>query len=261
MNSEYLDFTKYEAFFLDLDGVLVKSSHVLPGAPEFLRFLSDFGPVAILSNNSTRSRRVFAGNLRDKGLEVTPEMVVNSAFVASQFLLSTEGKSKVFMIGEEGLAEELQDAGHEIVEPKKAEYVVVGMDRDLTYEKLSRALFALVNGAEFIATNSDGTYPTKDRLVPGAGAMVGAIRGMGYEPREVVGKPSPRAVQAGLKALDLESAENCLLVGDRLETDILAANNANMDSVLVLTGISGREEAENGDISPNWIADDLNQLM
>lgn len=250
----------YQAFLVDLDGVLVRGGEPLPSAAEALQKLKEAGRVVIFSNNSTRSRRESATRLSGLGFAIGPEEIVNSAYIVAQHILKSAGSSAVFVIGEEGLKEELELAGHRLTPPEEARFLVVGMDRELSYKKLSQALQALLRGAHFFATNTDPTFPTPQGLLPGAGAAVGAIEGMGFPPEEVVGKPSKVAFEVALATAGAEPKE-CLLIGDRLETDILGAARVGMDSALVLTGITGREDVERGDPKPTWFAESLAALV
>ena len=251
----------YRAFLIDLDGVLVRGGEPLPGAAEALQRLKEIGRVVVFSNNSTRSRRKFAARLSALGFKIGPEEIVNSAYIVAQRILRLAGPSEVYTIGEEGLREELELASHRLAPPEEAEFLVVGMDRQLSYEKLSQALRALLRGARFFATNADPTFPTPEGLLPGAGAVVGAIAGMGFPPEEVVGKPSKVAFAVAMETLEVESPKECLLIGDRLETDILGAARLGMDSVLVLTGVTSREDLEKGEIRPTWTAEGLAALI
>jgi len=268
-----LELARYRAFLVDLDGVLIRGQEPLPGAAEALQRLKELGRVIVFSNNSTRSRRAFAERLTQLGLALTPEEIVNSAYIAAQHLRELAeagagaGSAQVYVIGEEGLREELELAGHRLVPPEEAEFLVVGLDRALTYEKLAGALRALLRGARFIATNVDPTLPAPGGLLPGAGAIVGAIQGMGFPPEVVVGKPSIIAFKVALATAGV-SPEECLVIGDRLETDILGANRAGLDSVLVLTGVTKREDLERQergegkqDEKPTWIVESLPALV
>jgi len=268
-----LELARYRAFLVDLDGVLIRGQEPLPGAAEALQRLKELGRVIVFSNNSTRSRRAFAERLTQLGLALTPEEIVNSAYIAAQHLRGLAeagagaGSAQVYVIGEEGLREELELAGHRLVPPEEAEFLVVGLDRALTYEKLAGALRALLRGARFIATNVDPTLPAPGGLLPGAGAIVGAIQGMGFPPEVVVGKPSIIAFKVALATAGV-SPEECLVIGDRLETDILGANRAGLDSVLVLTGVTKREDLERQergegkqDGKPTWIVESLPALV
>ena len=196
--------SRYRAFLLDVDGVLVRGSEPIPGAADGFASLSQTGQVLILTNNSTRSRTAHAQRLTEKGFPVSPEQIIASNYVASRHLADTEGSVTVWPVGEDGLREELVLAGHRISrKPEDASWVVAGMDRQLTYETLSQALQAMVHGARLLATNQDGTYPTPHALHPGAGAIIGALTGMGYPPAFVAGKPSPWGFKIAQKLLGL----------------------------------------------------------
>jgi HAD superfamily hydrolase (TIGR01457 family) len=252
---------RYRAFLVDLDGVLVRGSAPLPGAPEALSKLQKLGRVVVFSNNSTRSRRAFAERLQALGFEITPEMIVSSAFIAVRYLLERSGPSSVYAIGEEGLREELTAAGHELVSPEGADFVVAGLDRGFRYEQLTEALQALLRGATFIAANADPVYPTAEGLIPGAGAIVGAIRGMGYPPAEIVGKPSPIAFRVAMETAGVKNAKECLVIGDRLDTDIEGAVRAGIDSVLVFTGVTRPEDLIHSETQPTFTAESFAALV
>jgi HAD superfamily hydrolase (TIGR01450 family) len=145
-------------------------------------------------------------------------------------------------------------AGHRLAaRPEDATWVVAGIDRDVTYAKLAQALRALVGGARILATNEDATFPTADGLVPGAGAIVGALRGMGFAAQHVVGKPSPVAFEVALDLLGLP-ANRVLMIGDRLDTDIAGAQAAGLDSALVLSGVDSLRDIARSGVHPTWIA-------
>jgi len=251
---------RYRAFLVDVDGVLTRGNEALPGAAAGLAALRQRGRTLVLTNNSTRSRDELARHLRDLGFGVGPDDVVGSAFLAARYLTMHCGPSAVWVLGEEGIRGEMAAAGHRVAEdPREAAWVVVGMDRHLTYEKLSHALEALVRGARVLATNEDATFPTAAGLVPGAGALVGALRGMGYPPDVVVGKPSPVGFEVALDVCGVQP-EGALMIGDRLETDVAGANAAGIDSALVLTGVCTDEDARKSETRPRWLAASLAEL-
>lgn len=247
---------KYTAFLLDVDGVLVRDDLVIPGAREALEGLRRRGRIMLLTNNSTRSRSMTADHLRSLGIPISPEEVMTSSYVAARYLLEGYGPCRVWVLGEAGLAEELIQAGHRLVDPEEAEWIVAGMDRELTYRKLAQALRGLLRGARFLATNRDATFPTPNGLMPGAGAVVGALEGMGFPPEKVVGKPSAVAFRIALEAAGA-SPHQALMVGDRLETDVLGAQRVGMDTALVLSGVSQEEDMDRLGIRPTWVARDL----
>ncbi|MFH1609205.1 MAG: HAD-IIA family hydrolase [Candidatus Bipolaricaulota bacterium] len=250
----------YQGFLLDIDGVLVRGAEPVPGAVEALASLKDRGRVVLLTNNATRSRADMAARLGAAGFAVTADEVVPSAYVAARYLADEHGPVRFWALGERGLVEEMTCAGHSPASPAEAQWVVVGMDRGLTYDKLAQALRALLSGARFLATNRDATYPTENGLVPGAGAVVGALEGMGFPPEQVMGKPSPAAYHIALGVAGVPS-DRALMIGDRLETDILGAQGLGMDTALVLSGISTLEDVERQGIRPTWVARDLPALV
>jgi len=251
---------RFSALILDVDGVLVKGREPIPGAQEALKLLRKHGRVLLLTNNSTRSRAETARRLSQLGLAVSPEEVVTSSYVAARYLRDKFGPSRVWVVGEEGLREELSLAGHTLVDPERADWIVAGMDRELSYRKLCLALQGLLAGARFLATNRDATFPTSEGLLPGAGATVGAIEGMGFPPEQVVGKPSPVAYQIALEVAGVPPKE-ALMIGDRLETDILGAQRVGIDTCLVLSGISRREDVARSGIKPTWLTKDIVTLV
>jgi HAD superfamily hydrolase (TIGR01450 family) len=247
---------EYRGYILDVDGVLVRGHEPIPGAAEALAQLRSQGRIVLLTNNSTRSRDDVADRLKALGMPVDPAMIVTSASIVATWLCDHDGPSRVAVLGERGLEEELTAAGHERVPlGNAADWVIVGMDREVTYARLAGAAESLRRGARLAATNSDATYPTPEGPVPGAGAMVGALRGVGYEPMITVGKPNGIAYETALSVLGLRS-EEAIVIGDRMETDIAGADAAGLDSLLVLTGVSRESDAAR-DPGPTWIAEDL----
>jgi 4-nitrophenyl phosphatase len=245
--------SRYKGFLLDIDGVLLRGGRALPGAKDALATLRKLGPVLLLTNNSTKSRAGTAQRLSEAGIPVERNEVLPSSYVAAQFLRRRFGSVRFWYIGEEGILEEMRAAGHTLVSAEEAEWIVVGMDRSLTYEKLAQALRALLRGARLLATNEDPTFPTPEGLVPGAGAVVGALRGMGFPPEIVVGKPSPISFQVALEVLGLGPSE-VLMIGDRLDTDIAGAQALGMDTALVLSGVTKPEDLTEARIRPTYVA-------
>lgn len=255
-----MNLEKYDCFLLDLDGVLLRSSKLIKGAKKSLNELKKRGKVVILSNNSTRSRKGMENRLQKAGLNIKKNEIVNSSYITARYLKNQYGPSKVYAIGEGGLEEELKLANHSVVEPEKANFLIVGMDRFFDYQKLNDGLQCMLTGARFFATNTDPTYPTKDGQLPGAGSMVGAVKGLGFYPQKVLGKPSASSVDIAMDFAGETNKERCLLIGDRLETDILAAENAGIDSLLVLTGITTRGDVSNSKIKPTYVKESLSLL-
>ena len=276
---------RFKGYILDLDGVVYRGSAPLPGAREFIASLRAAGRKLIfLSNASFGSRAAIAAKLRSMGIKCANSEVINSGYVAAQYIKKKFGRCTVFVAGEQGLVDELKAAGVRVsglgadaagmqVQKKgaaglaarkrrlRARAVVAGFDRHITYEKIADALDLLLAGVPFIASNSDPTYPVENRLLPGAGMVVGALEGCSGRKPLVLGKPNPLMLRACLAAMHLKASE-VAVVGDRLETDILMANKAGVFSILVLTGVSGKAELKKakGLLKPNLIVKDFRRL-
>jgi len=251
----------YDAFLLDVDGVLVHDSQPIEGAVEAFRALQFAGQVLVLTNNSTRSRKQHAERLSGLGFAVQPSEVIASSFVLAEILRKMVGSTIVWPVGEGGLSDELLASGHRIASrPEQAQWVVAGMDRSIDYRKLADGLRALNAGARLAATNRDGTYPTPEGPMPGAGAIVGALCGMGFDVDVNVGKPKTISFDIAM-AMTKTVKDKVLMIGDRLETDILGGNQSGLDTLLVLTGISREAEIGESGIHPTWIADSLASIV
>jgi len=261
-------FLAVRTFVFDLDGVVYRGKKALPGAVDTIETLRRHGhQVYFFTNNSTQSRATYVGKLRTIGLYTEEDHVMTSAFATALYLVERGAQGKtVFVVGEEGLRRELAGAGMKLVCDgihQKVDHVVVGMDRDFTYEKLMRAHRAIADGAEFIATNRDATFPVEGGLVvPGGGTMVAAIEtATGVKPL-LIGKPETYAMR---KILDLAQTppEDAVIVGDRLDTDIRVGNKIGAMTVLVLTGIATRTEvaAAAPELRPDIVIQRLPEML
>lgn len=251
---------RYDCVLFDLDGVLYRGEAAVPSAPPTLAELRrrSVRPV-FLTNNSSRTPLQVAEKLRGIGIEAETGEVVTSALATAE-LLAERGGGRAFVIGQDGVREALSDAGIAIVDgdPEEADLVVVGYDGGATYGSLKRASLLVQRGARLVATNADGSYPAADGLWPGAGALLAVITTTtGAEP-EIVGKPFAPLFEAGRRR---GGGGRPLVVGDRLDTDIEGAARLGWDSMLVLTGISGREDVERLGIVPTVIAEDVSALL
>jgi glycerol 3-phosphatase-2 len=251
---------RYDCILFDLDGVLYRGEDAVPSAPPTLAELRRRGvrPV-FLTNNSSRTPLQVAEKLRGIGIEVEPGEVVTSALATAE-LLAERGGGGAFVVGQDGVREALSDAGIRVLdgEPEHADLVVVGYDGGATYDSLKRASLLVQRGARLVATNADGSYPAADGLWPGAGALLAVITTTtGAEP-EIVGKPFAPLFEAGRRR---GGGGRPLVVGDRLDTDIQGAARLGWDSMLVLTGVSAREDVERLGIVPTVIAEDVSGLL
>jgi HAD superfamily hydrolase (TIGR01457 family) len=252
---------RYDCFLFDLDGVLYRGAESIAEAPEALRAIREAGKrVAFVTNNSARTPRAVAERLRSVGVAADDGEVETSA-MATAALLGRRGIGTAFVVGEEGVRSALTDSGIAVLdgEPERADVVVVGFDTTADYAKLRTASVLVQRGAALVATNGDGSFPAADGTRwPGAGALLAAIVATTDVEPEVVGKPNAPLY---LAALERAGGGRPLVVGDRLDTDIAGAVSLGWDSLLVLTGISTRDEADASPIRPTFVADDLSILM
>lgn len=259
---------KISAFILDMDGVLYLGEAPIKGAAEAVRWLRKRGKRIVFStNNSAETRGAYVRKLAHMGIAARESEIMTSGFVTALYLRKSSPRAKVYIVGEKGLRSELERAGLKFVSYEKVEeatHVVVGLDRTVNNKKLTGALRALLAGAKFIATNADATYPTEDGLSPGAGAMIGALEGCsGKKPSVVLGKPSPRMIKIALGILHSKPSETAI-VGDRLDTDITAGKRAGLTTILVLSGVSKRQDivkAKGVKIAPDFVIDSIKDLV
>ncbi|MFY0544772.1 TIGR01457 family HAD-type hydrolase [Brevibacillus sp. H7] len=252
---------QYKGYLLDLDGTIYRGSEVIAEAVPFIGYLREQGiPFLYLTNNSSASPEHVADRLTAMGLPTSPGEVYTSSMATASFLAEKAPPgTPVYVIGEDGLRRELERHGFILTE-QGARYVVVGIDRSFTYEKLATAACAIRNGAEFIATNCDPALPSERGLLPGNGSLVAAVSvASGVKPT-VIGKPEPLIVRYALDSLGVP-ADDTLIVGDNLFTDIEAGANSGLDSLLVLTGYSTAKDAEHHSCRPTYIAADLQDWL
>jgi phosphoglycolate/pyridoxal phosphate phosphatase family enzyme len=251
----------------DLDGVVYLGDTPIPGAVDSLTALSAAGhSLFYLTNNSTRSRRNYADKLTAMGIATGPEQVMTSAYATGLYLesIGAAGKS-VYVVGESGLRTEMENAGLRVIrdeDPAPADYVVAGLDRELTFAKLRRAHAEITrNGATFIATNRDATYPMESGEIPGGGAIVAPIEVSAGVHGFTIGKPEPHT---WLRILALAGAKphQALMIGDRPETDIMGAKKIGLHTALVLTGVTTREQVPHlpEEQRPDHVLRDLTEL-
>ena len=254
--------SEIDGFLIDMDGVLYRGNEALPGMREFLGFLQRTSvPHAFITNNAGRTPREYAEKLNGMGASVDPANVLTSS-LATAAHLATEARAddRVLTIGGPGLRQALDDAGLVRTEDfEEATIVVVGIDRELTYEKLARAALALGRGARFLGTNADRSFPSERGMEPGAGAILAALEtACGVKPR-VFGKPEPDLFRQGLRMLGT-AAERTAMIGDRYETDIIGAHGVGMRTIAVTSGAGSRTELEQRDPPPDFIFDSVREL-
>jgi NagD protein len=245
---------------MDMDGVLVREEHAIPGSGEFVARLAELQrPFLILTNNSIYTPRDLAARLALSGLVVPEEAIWTSALATAGFLEDQRPGGTAFVIGESGLTTALHDAGYTLTE-RNPDYVVLGETRTYSFERIAQAIRLIVAGARFIATNPDATGPTPDGPLPATGSVAALIsRATGVAPY-FVGKPNPLMMRSALNAIDAHS-ESSAMVGDRMDTDIVSGLEAGMHTVLVLTGSTQRDEAERYPFKPSRIVESIADLL
>src|SRR6476659_7899478 len=242
------------SWLMDMDGVIVHEEEALPGADRFLAALRAHGrPFLVLTNNSIYTRRDLAARLRTSGLEVPEEAIWTSALATAAFLEDQRPGGSAFVIGEAGLTTALHASGYTLTE-RDADYVVLGETRTYSFERITLAIRLIANGARFIATNPDATGPSPDGPLPATGSVAALIsRATGVDPY-FVGEPNPFMMRSALNAPDAHS-ETTAMVGDRMDTDIVAGLEAGMETILVLTGVTKPGEADRFPYRPTRIID------
>lgn len=237
----------YQGYFIDLDGTMYKGKEKIPSAPGFIHRLRQAGKqVMFLTNNSTKTPAEVATNLQtNHGIEAYPEEVYTSALATADYLKANvkERPKTAYVVGEEGLKVAIQAAGFTLT-PTKPSYVVVGLDTQVTYQKLETAVLDILAGATFVGTNADSNLPNEKGLTPGAGSLIKLVEyatTVGGVKPIMIGKPETLIMELALKRSGLKS-DQVVMVGDNYRTDILAGIHSQMDTLLVYTGVSTPEQ-------------------
>lgn len=254
-----------KALILDMDGVIWRSDSPIGDLPAIFKRIEARGlKYVFATNNGTKTPEQYVETLERLGVRVSPQQVVTSALGVAHMLSRKFARgTKVFIIGEDGIRTALEEKGFEILSVEKAQdaqAVVMGIDRDITFEKMREAALLVRRGVPFYATNPDKTFPTPRGEIPGAGAWISVITtATGVEP-VYAGKPFPFMMELSLERLGTEKEET-LVVGDRLETDIAAGQAVGCPCALVLSGVSTREQAEAWSPKIDIVVDDLASLI
>ena len=257
---------RFRGYIFDLDGTIYLGERAIPGAPETVRCLRQAGcRVTFVSNKPLQPRERYAEKLTRLGIPTDPADVLTSAHVLGRWLAAQAPGAPVFVVGEPPLLAELAGFGLHITNDtrhsEEADFVVAAFDRTFDYGKLNTAFQAIRRGARFVATNADRTCPVEGGEIPDAAAVIGAIEGCtGVKVELVAGKPSSLIVEAGLARMGGLSPQQCLVVGDRLETDVVMAQRAGAASAVVLTGITRREDLAHSAIQPDYVLESVADL-
>jgi NagD protein len=248
------------SWLMDMDGVLVREENPIPGADEFIARLRELEiPFLVLTNNSIYTPRDLAARLRLGGLDVPERSIWTSALATARFLDDQRPQGSAFVIGEAGLTTALHDAGYTLTD-RDPDYVVLGETRTYSFERITTAIRLVASGARFIATNPDATGPAPGGPLPATGSVAALIsRATGVEPY-FVGKPNPLMMRSALNAIDAHS-ETTAMIGDRMDTDVVAGLEAGMETILVLTGLTTKDDVERHPYRAARVIDSIADLL
>lgn len=248
----------YKGYLIDLDGTVYNGTEKIPAAVDFVKALNEKGiPYLFLTNNSTKHPRDVAEKLRSMAIPATEAQVLTTSMATAKYVSEKNPGARVYPIGEEGLIMALEAEGL-ILTDEDPDYVVTGLDRDINYEKLSIGALAIRNGAKFIATNGDIKLPSERGFLPGAGSIISVLSVTTEVKPTFIGKPEPIMVEQALEVLGT-SKEETLMVGDNYYTDILAGIHADVDSLLVFTGVTTSDDLQAVDKQPTYTIQSLTE--
>jgi NagD protein len=249
-----------ENYLIDMDGVLVREERAIPGADRFIRALQEAGrPFLLLTNNSVYTQRDLAVRLEASGLHVPEDSIWTAALATARFLNEQRPGGRAYVIGEAGLTTALHAAGY-VLADRDPDYVVLGETRSYSIERITRAIRLIAGGARFIAANPDVTSPSEDGLLPATGAVAALIsKATGVEPY-FVGKPNPLMMREALRAINAHS-ETTAMIGDRMDTDVVAGIEAGLRTILVLTGVTSPDMVDRFPYRPSRIVDSVADLI
>jgi len=253
----------FSGYIFDLDGTIYRGEKLISGAEETIEKLKSLDKrIVYLSNKPLQTREDYAAKLTRLSIPTEPSEVINSSLVMARWLSHQAPGAAIFVIGEPPLIAEMRQEGFRISEePGEVQYVIASFDRTFDYRKLNIALQAIKRGAHFVATNADRTCPVEGGEIPDCAAMIGAVEGAtGKKVEIIVGKPSDIMIQVAVEAMGLRPRD-CLLVGDRLETDMVMGKKAGMATALVLTGVTNREALRQSGIQPDYVWESVVEII
>ncbi|WP_270179885.1 TIGR01457 family HAD-type hydrolase [Alkalihalobacillus sp. CinArs1] len=249
---------KYKGYLIDLDGTMYRGTEKIQEAVDFVKRLEVAGiPYLFVTNNSSKRKEQVAEKLVNFGVPCTKEHVFTTSMATASYISNEKKGASVYVIGEEGIRDALTDEGLTL-QDENPDYVVVGIDREITYEKLAKACIAVRNGATFISTNGDIAIPTERGLLPGNGSLTAVITVSTEVEPIFIGKPEPVIMEQALKQLGTDKDET-LMVGDNYRTDIMAGIQAGMDTLLVHTGVTTKQHLESVEKAPIYTANSLEE--
>jgi len=253
---------KYQGFIFDLDGTIYLGENLIQGAKKVIETIKNKNKnYVFLTNKPLATREDYAKKLNNLGINASTENIITSSYVTAEYLKEKK-PINCYVIGEKALKKELDNVGVNVSNKiENIDYLIASFDRKFSYKKLNDALQIIKSGAKFIATNPDKTCPTENGEIPDAAGMIGAIEGTtGKKVEKILGKPSDEIVEIALQSMDIDN-KNCLMIGDRIETDILMGNNNGLATALVLSGVTNKELATSSDVKPDYILNSIADLI
>ena len=249
-----------EFWLTDMDGVLVHEEHALPGAADFLaRLVEKERRFLVLTNNSIFTPRDLAARLKRSGLDVPEKSIWTSALATADFLHSQKPRGTAYVIGEAGLTTALYEVGYTLTD-RDADYVVLGETRTHSFETITKAIRLIGKGARFIATNPDVTSPSPEGPLPATGSVAAMIaKATGAQPY-FVGKPNPMMFRSAMNRIDARS-ESTMMIGDRMDTDVIAGIEAGLETILVLTGSTKAEQVARFPFRPSRVLNSIADVI
>jgi 4-nitrophenyl phosphatase len=257
---ECIGMKKYKGYLIDLDGTMYRGTECIAEARDFVKELYKRDiPYLFVTNNSSRTPEQVAKKLENFGIPATKEQVFTTSQATANYIFERKPNASVYVIGEEGIRTALEEKGFTFAE-ENAEFVVMGIDRSINYEKLAIACLAVRNGATFISTNGDIAIPTERGLLPGNGSLTSVVAVSTQVNPIFIGKPEKIIMEQALKVLGVPR-EDTLMIGDYYDTDIMAGMNAGMDTLLVHTGVTTKELLKKYEKQPTYVVDSLKEWI
>ena len=246
----------YKGYLIDLDGTMYRGTEQIAEAAGFINDLRKRDiPYLFVTNNSSRTPAQVADKLRSIGISTEDDQVFTTSMATANYIAEQKKDASVYVVGEEGIIEALKEKGMKLVE-EHPDFLVMGIDRGVNYEKLSKACLAVRTGAVFISTNGDIAIPTEQGLLPGNGALTSVVSVSTQVQPIFIGKPESVIVEQALRVLGVPKEET-IMVGDNYDTDILAGINAGIDTLLVHTGVTTKERLKQYKEQPTYVVDTL----
>ncbi|WP_096190050.1 TIGR01457 family HAD-type hydrolase [Evansella halocellulosilytica] len=251
---------QYKGYLVDLDGTMYRGTEKIEAASHFIKRLKEASiPYLFVTNNSSKTPEQVSDKLNSMDIPAAPKDIITSSIAAANYLHEQKPGANVYMIGEKGLRSALLNKGFTLTEEEnKVNAVVMGIDHEITYKKLSKACLSVRAGAAFLSTNSDVAIPTERGLLPGNGSLTSVVSvSTGVKPT-FIGKPESIIVNQALEMLGT-SLEDSVMVGDNYQTDIMAGINAGMDTIIVHTGVTSKEQLDELEVQPTWSIHSLDE--